>query len=224
MVVCPLCFNKKSFTMVHGPDARTYRGCNKCRLIFTETRFLPSARDEKKRYLTHKNGIQYPGYVKFLNQAINPALPLLSEDMEGLDFGCGPTPTLSLLLKNQGYKCNNYDPIFFPVLACKHYDFIFATECFEHFFFPEKEIKKIHNLLKPGGLLIIMTETWNSIDAFSNWYYAKDTTHVSFYHNHTFRFIAEKFNFESLDNISQRVILLKKQQVPAEILVEQRKK
>lgn len=36
--------------------------------------------------------IQYKGYVDFLNQAIEPAYPLLSRHMYGLDYGCGPVP------------------------------------------------------------------------------------------------------------------------------------
>ncbi|MFO7656607.1 MAG: class I SAM-dependent methyltransferase [Bacteroidales bacterium] len=167
-----------------------------------------SAKSEKKRYLTHNNGIQYKGYVDFLNQAIEPALPLLNKDMQGLDFGCGPTPTLSVILEQQGYKCDNYDPLFFPGLPEKKYDFIFATECFEHFFFPAKEIQLIKNLLKPGGILTIMTETWKSDEAFASWYYAKDSTHVSFFHNHTFGFIAEKFGFEAKECSNERVMIL----------------
>lgn len=210
MVICPLCFNKEAFTVVDGPDSRAYRGCNKCKLIFTETRFQPSKQSEKKRYLTHKNGIQYKGYVDFLNQAIEPALPLVSQNMQGLDFGCGPTPTLSVILEQKGFSCDDYDPIFFPELPDKEYDFIFATECFEHFFFPAKEIQHIKKLLKPTGVLIIMTEPWKSAEAFNSWYYAKDSTHVSFYHNHTFDFIGEKFGFEKLESENERVILFKK--------------
>lgn len=219
MVICPLCFNKASFTIINGPDSRSYRGCNKCRLIFTETRFLPSAKSEKKRYLTHKNGIQYKGYVDFLNQAIEPALPLLNKAMQGLDFGCGPTPTLSVILEQKGFKCDNYDPLFFPDIPEKEYDFIFATECFEHFFFPAKEMQRIKSLLKPGGILIVMTETWKSTEAFTSWYYAKDSTHVSFFHSQTFGFIAEKFGFDLLECNNDRVMLMQRRVISVEELV-----
>jgi SAM-dependent methyltransferase len=196
--------------VVKGPGSRVYRGCQKCRLIFAETRFLPSAESEKKRYLTHNNGIQHQGYVNFLNQAIEPALPLLTKGMHGLDFGCGPTPTLSVILEQQGYPCDNYDPFFFPEIPGKEYGFIFATECFEHFFFPAKEIQCIKNLLKPNGILIIMTETWKSAEDFNNWHYANDSTHVSFYHDHTFDFIGREFGFEKLGTENERVIIFKK--------------
>ena len=210
MVTCPLCLNKESFLIIDGPDSRAYRECEKCRLIFIERRFLPSKKSEKERYLTHQNGIQYKGYVNFLNQAIEPALPLLTKQMEGLDFGCGPVPTLSVMLEQKGFSCHNYDPIFFPEVPGEAYDFVFATECFEHFFSPAKEIQLIKNLLKPEGIMIIMTEKWESEAAFSTWYYAKDSTHVSFYHHQTFDFIATKFGFTRLESNNERVMILQK--------------
>lgn len=211
MTICPLCFNKKSFSIINAGKSRSYTECNSCKLIFTETSFLPTSASEKKRYLTHKNGIQYKGYVNFLMQAIEPALPFLKVDMQGLDYGCGHTPTLSLILEKMGFKCNNYDPFFFPGLPDDKYDFIFSTECFEHFFFPAKEIQHIKNLLKPGGLLIVMTEPWTSTDKFANWYYTNDPTHVSFYHKQSFKFISEKFKFEQVESNNERVFMLLKE-------------
>ena len=210
MVSCPLCLNKKSLMSIEGPDKRIYTKCNDCQLIFTGKRFHPSVDQERQRYSEHNNGVEYPGYVKFLNQAIEPALPHLSRNMNGLDFGCGPTPALSVLLKRQGYKCDDYDPLFFPEITGKVYDYIFATECFEHFFFPGKEIQKIYQMLGPQGFLIIMTETWKMEESFSCWYYACDNTHVSFYHSRTFEFIAERFGFVSYKSNNARVVILQK--------------
>ncbi len=210
MVTCPLCFNNKEIKVIKGPDSRAYHSCEKCKLIFTESRFHPTKTQEKERYLTHQNGIQYKGYVEFLNQAIEPALPLLTKKMKGLDYGCGPVPTLSVLVHQQGFSCDDYDPFFFPQIPADKYDFIFATECFEHFFKPAKEISKITKLLTPGGILVVMTETWESAEAFQTWYYAKDVTHVVFYHSRTFRFIAEKYGFELLKSNNERVIILQK--------------
>lgn len=210
MTICPLCFNKKTISTINVGKSKTYSGCDSCKLIFTETSFLPSSASEKKRYLTHKNGIQYKGYVNFLMQAIEPSLPFLNAEMQGLDYGCGQTPTLSLILEQMGYKCSNYDPFFFPEIPDMQYDFIFATECFEHFFFPAKEILRIKNILKTGGILIVMTEPWTSVDKFENWYYTKDLTHVSFYHKQSFKFISDKFKFEHIDSNNERVFILRK--------------
>ena len=210
MNYCPLCSDTKGFTTLKGPDTRVYLACSNCKLIFAEPKFLLSGTDEKARYLTHNNGIQYPGYVTFLNQAIEPTLPYLKQNSNGLDFGCGPTPTISLLLKQQGFNCDDYDPFFFPQLPDKVYDFVFATECFEHFYNPAKEIKTIYNLLKPDGILTIMTETWSTEEAFLTWYYVKDNTHVSFFHIDTFQYIAKTFGFEIIESGNARVIILRK--------------
>lgn len=209
MIKCPLCSNNNSFIEVDGPDKRVYYKCNSCKLIFSDPSFYPSEEEERKRYLTHNNGIEYPGYVTFLNQAIHPALPYLKKGMQGLDFGCGPVPTLSVLLKREGYACEDYDPIFFPKLPHKKFDFIFATECFEHFFNPKKEINTIKSLLKPNGFLIVMTQNWETENAFSSWNYADDITHVCFYHQDTFDYISKTYKLQFLENANDRVFILK---------------
>lgn len=213
MTICPLCLNKSSFSQLNGPDKRLYLCCDNCKLVFTTTTFLPTRKEEEKRYKLHNNGIEFPGYVKFLNQAIKPALPLLTKDMIGLDYGCGPTPTLSVLLEQQGIKCENYDPIFFSEMPEGPFDFIFATECFEHFFLPARELQKIKNLLKPNGYLIVMTEKWTKPEVFSRWTYAKDPTHVTFYHADTFRYISEKYKFNLLESPNPRVVLMQKEEI-----------
>lgn len=217
MTVCPLCLNKIAFTQITGPDHRIFLCCDKCKLVFTATSFLPSRKEEEKRYKKHNDGIQLPGYVKFLNQAIEPALPFLSKEMKGLDYGCGPVPTLSVLLERQGIGCENYDSLFFPELPDGPFDFIFATECFEYFFLPAREMQKIKNLLKPQGFLIVMTEKWTKPEEFARWSYAKDTTHVTFYHADTFRFISAKYKFILIESNNPRVVMLQKEEIEAEV-------
>jgi SAM-dependent methyltransferase len=209
MPECPLCFRKESFTDLTGPDKRIYRKCAHCQLIFSEDQYLPSLEVETDRYVRHNNGLHHPGYVRFLNQAIEPGLSYLKKGMEGLDFGCGPVPTLSVLVKEQGFACDDYDPIFFPDLPDKKYDFIFATECFEHFFSPAAELEVLKNHLKPGGYLIVMTEPWISIDVFHKWYYATDRTHVTFFHRKTFDYIALKYEFELIETGNKRMTLFR---------------
>lgn len=98
-MICPMCLSKGSMLQpVQGPDKREYSLCFSCKLIFTSTRFQLTAVEQKKRYEKHRNGLQNTGYVKFLNRAIEPALSYLHTGMKGLDYGCGPVPTLSRLL------------------------------------------------------------------------------------------------------------------------------
>lgn len=67
MTMCPLCLNKGSFTQLTGPDHRIFLSCQKCKLLFSSSSSQLSLKEEEKRYKEHNNGIQYPGYVKFLN-------------------------------------------------------------------------------------------------------------------------------------------------------------
>jgi 2-polyprenyl-3-methyl-5-hydroxy-6-metoxy-1,4-benzoquinol methylase len=209
-ISCPLCDEESILETLSGTLHRRYIRCRQCELIFVHPKDLISKAAEKKRYLEHNNGIQFPGYVAFLSKAVEPALKVLLPNMKGLDYGCGPNPTLSILMERQGFSCDNYDPFFFPALPQGTYDFIFATECFEHFHSPKAALEHICSLLKPGGFLIVMTEPWPTVEDFKSWYYLNDVTHVSFYHTATFEFICREYGFIRHETDNRRVFLLEK--------------
>lgn len=210
MEPCPLCYTESFSPEIEGPKGRFLHFCTNCFLVFKEKINLPEWKEEKKRYLEHENGIQHQGYVNHLNQAIKPALKYFKPGFRGLDFGCGPAPTLNKLLEIEGFDCQFYDPIFYPEPPLRDFDFVFATECFEHFFRPSNELHKIVGLLDPGGILVVMTQLWNDTTNFKNWGYARDPTHVVFFHEQTFRVIAEHFSFEILEIKIDRVVVLRK--------------
>jgi SAM-dependent methyltransferase len=207
---CGLCQSQYVLPPVGGADERSYFLCTNCLLIGAAPEHFPDRRAEKDRYLTHQNGIQHEGYVKFLHQAIGPALAFIREGMSGLDYGCGPAPTLSALLRRKGHSCEDYDPFFSGHTLKKSFDFIFSTEVFEHFFFPGREIAKIRSLLEANGLLIIMTEQWKDPEHFSQWHYTRDPTHVAFYHSKTFDFICGSYGFSKIFDDNGRVVILRK--------------
>lgn len=210
MEICPLCYTKSFKPEVEGPHKRRLYLCENCKLIFEKKINRPDRNEEKERYLEHNNSIHDKGYVTHLNQAIEPSLKYLNPDYHGLDYGCGPVPTLNRLLEKDGYNCEFYDPIFFPEPPQGKFDYIFATECFEHFFRPADEMHKLNGLLKAEGILVVMTQLWKDITKFIGWRYAHDPTHVIFYHENTFRFIAAHFGFEVVEMIKERVIILQK--------------
>jgi SAM-dependent methyltransferase len=210
MEVCPLCYSESFQPEVQGPKGRLFHLCENCMLVFEEKSNRPDWNEEKERYLEHENSIHQEGYVRHLNQAIKPALNYLKHGATGLDYGCGPVPTLNKLLDLMGFACEIYDPIFFPEYPLGTFDFIFATECFEHFFKPAHELQKLENLLKPGGILVVMTQFWNDTAKIKTWRYATDPTHVVFYHEKTFRFIAINFGFNILEIEKERVVILQK--------------
>jgi SAM-dependent methyltransferase len=189
---------------------RLYYLCNCCNLIQADEDTFPSAKDEKERYEMHQNSHTDMGYLNFLQQVIDPIMPYISADLKILDYGCGPNPVLAELLNDKGFICDIYDPLFYSDFPNDTYDIIFSTECFEHFFHPIIDINKIISLLNSGGLLAIMTDTWHSIAQFKSWYYIRDLTHVSFYHEETIKYITNHFDFSIVHSDGERIFIIKK--------------
>lgn len=195
---CPLCGDAGRSRSISGAGDRRYYLCENCHLIFVDRRDHVPRSVAEAHYRTHENGIEHKGYVTFLERAINPLLPHLSHGMRGLDFGSGPGPTLSVLIRRLGFACDDYDPLFAPRLFERRYDFIFATECFEHFERPVCELEILSDLLIDGGFLVVMTERWTDLSQFQNWYYARDPTHVSFFSDSTFDYVCRRFGFRAI--------------------------
>jgi SAM-dependent methyltransferase len=210
MISCKLCGNPDIQNIQPPNDKRKYYLCDRCYLIFTDQGHHLSRQSEIDRYLNHENSLEDQGYIDFLNRLLTPSLKFIEKEMKCLDYGCGHTPVLSELLAKEGISCYNYDPLFGIEHPLESYDFIFAVESFEHFFEPADELKKIGDLLIPGGYLGIMTERWESLERFSDWYYKRDFTHVSFFHLKTIKFICENYGYEIAYKDMNRVVVLKK--------------
>jgi len=188
------------FISVSGLD---YWRCPICLATFLDPLKLLSAEEEKERYAVHKNDPFDPGYRKFLSKLFDPLIKRLGTPKEGLDFGCGTGPALAQMLEDAGHKVALYDPFFYPdrsVLERK-YDFVSCTEVFEHFHFPAREFKLLDGLLKPGGLLAVMTNFQTDDAMFERWHYRRDITHVVFYKEETLRQIAQCFNWDIEINV-----------------------
>ncbi|MBD1401481.1 class I SAM-dependent methyltransferase [Pelovirga terrestris] len=209
--VCPLCQSDgNKYLIFETRKKRRYWHCRFCDLVFVDRDALPTLEQEREIYVHHQNSPDHPGYVAFLQRIIQPAQAYLTPTMRGLDYGCGPGPTLSVLLGREGIHCHNYDPIFFPERPQGPFDFIFATECFEHFHSPATELSRLIALLPPGGYLFVMTERWHEQIDFRTWYYKADPTHVSFYHLHSFDYICRQYGFSILACHGSRILLLQK--------------
>ena len=128
-----------------------------------------------------------------------------------MDFGSGPGPTLSLMFEELGYPMNIYDHFFADdgnALKQK-YDFITATETVEHLHHPKTELDRLWRILKPGGILGIMTKLVIDRGAFSNWHYKNDSTHVCFFSQLTFTWLANLWQAK-LEFYDNDVILFEK--------------
>jgi len=180
-------------------------------LVFVPERYWLSAEDEKAIYDLHENDSQDQGYRQFLSRLSAPLLTQLKPNQKGLDFGCGPGPTLSVLLEEHGYEVGLYDPFYYNDASVfdNSYDFICATEVVEHLRDPSRNFSALFNMLNPDGWLGIMTKLVIDKQAFARWHYIQDMTHICFYSRSTFEYLAQRFDAE-LSFIENDVILLNK--------------
>jgi len=212
---CPLCGNAKSSLLATDPQPvlkhREYWQCEICKLIFVAPQFLLSASQEKAVYELHENNPSDDGYRRFLLPACNAVCEFVAPPALGLDFGAGPGPTLSLMLEAHGYACAIYDPYFAPNenVWAQPYDFITSTEVFEHLHSPQEELAKLLAHIKPNGILVIMTMLWREQCDFIHWSYKNDPTHIVFYSEDTFRWIASHFSLR-LEKFAGNVVVLRK--------------
>ncbi|CAN5641904.1 class I SAM-dependent methyltransferase [soil metagenome] len=206
---CPLCLCDpvREYTEAHG---RYYWMCPICELIFMNPAHRPTPTDERAQYETHQNDPGDARYRQFLSRISLPLVKHLSPGAEGLDYGAGPGPTLSVMLEEQGFRMRIFDPIFYPDASTltRTYDFITATEAIEHFFFPRDELDRLSALLRPGGLLAVMTEMFQEGFRFTEWRYARDPTHVCFFAPATMRWIAGHYGW-SMEMPRQNVVLFR---------------
>ncbi len=207
---CPLC-SSDALDLFFEDKKRIYLRCYDCTLVFVPKRYWFSAEDEKATYDLHENDAKDQGYRQFLSRLSTPLLEKLDSKQKGLDFGCGPGPTLSILLEERGHKVDLYDPIYYndSSIFYRSYDFICATEVVEHLHEPNKVFITLFKMLKYGGWLGIMTKMVIDEDAFRQWHYIRDMTHICFYSKSTFEYLAQRFNAE-LSFAANDVILLNK--------------
>ena len=125
-------------------------------------RHLPELATEHARYLEHNNEVDDPDYREFLARLWVHVRQRVAQGASGLDYGAGPGPALVAMMREDGFEADGYDPIFAPdtELLERTYDFI------------------------------VCTETADNLDAFENWHYRRDPTHVAFYSAGTMTWIA----------------------------------
>lgn len=211
MPECPLCHFQQT-TLFSADPHREYWRCKQCRLVFVPANQHLSPVQEQQHYLLHNNTLTDPGYRRFLERLVNPLLATLGlKNLTGLDFGCGPGPLLAQMCREAGHQMHIWDPFFAnePAVLQRQYDFISCTEAIEHFVKPANEWQLWLNLLKPGGVLAIMTSHYVSQQHFANWHYKRDPTHISFFCADTFRFLAQRDQM-SLSFPVKDVVLLRK--------------
>jgi len=207
--LCSLC-NSTSKLFLED-QLRTFYQCDNCNGIFIPPFGQPSAKREKNRYDTHNNDVNDPRYQKFVSPITTYIKKQFNESHKGLDYGAGPGPVITKLLRDDNYNIRTYDPYFDKDIETLEYiyDYIVCCEVIEHFHQPYEEFDFLYSRLEEGGELVCMTDMYDESINFDNWYYKNDITHVFFYHKESLAYIKEAFSFKSL-SIDGRLIIFRK--------------
>lgn len=205
---CPLCAHPESNHFVRDRN-RDYLRCPQCDLIFVPPHHHLSMDEEKSRYDLHQNNPEDEGYRNFLNRLFQPLETKLAAGARGLDFGCGPGPTLSLMFEEANYECAVYDLHYAndPSVFSERYDFLTCSETMEHMYRPREEFERFVSLVKPGGWIGIMTQLHDEAPvSFDRWHYKDDETHVCFFSKKSFQTLEKQYGLR-LEFYSGSVIL-----------------
>ena len=183
--------------------------CRECNLVFVPPAWHLSAEDEKAYYDLHNNDIEDQGYRRFLSRIYQPVSERIDTGARGLDFGCGPGPALAHMFMESGHAMSIFDLYYAnnPEVLEETYDFITCTEVVEHLASPGEQLTRLLTLLKPGGVLGLMTKLVKDKEAFSRWHYTRDPTHISFFSRSAFEWFAQKSHCQ-VEFIGADVILL----------------
>jgi 2-polyprenyl-3-methyl-5-hydroxy-6-metoxy-1,4-benzoquinol methylase len=132
---------------------------------------------------------------------------------KGLDFGSGTGPVISSMLQKENYDIVQYDPFFDPDQSVLNstYDYIVSCEVFEHFNHPKLEIDRLTSILKPNGMLLIMTLLYHDTIDFKTWHYRNDPTHIFIFRAETITYIAKEKKFDILE-LTNRFIVLRRRE------------
>lgn len=164
-------------------------------MVYLDPRLRPAAATERAEYELHRNDPQDAGYRAFLSRTLDEVRARFRPPARGLDFGCGPGPALVAMAREAGFTMDAYDPLFAPDAAVfsRRYDFITCTEVAEHLFEPRAELDRLWSLLAPGGALVIQTGRVLDDTRFAHWNYRRDPTHVVFFSDSSFGWLAARW-------------------------------
>ncbi len=178
-----------------------YEQCGKCGLLLKKRH--PSSKEEKERYDHHIVDSSYLNYIQKTYKKIESYIKI----GETLDFGCGKIKALEKTMKEEGRNCDSYDLYYFPNLLFKKYDTIILIEVFEHLKDLKHDLSFLFHLLKSKGRIIIITQPYEE-EYLNDWWYLRDSTHVTFIKKNTFTFwkwnlklVEQKGNIFILDRI-----------------------
>jgi cyclopropane fatty-acyl-phospholipid synthase-like methyltransferase len=192
----------------------TYYRCVSCGFIYLEDKYVITQEKEKERYTQHENAFENKGYIEMFEKFIIEAVePYIADVKTVLDFGCGEAPVLAKLLEKRNLEVDAYDIYFATkkVYEAKTYDLITSTEVFEHLQKPMETLELLADHLTNNGYIILMTRFPPKDDkTFLNWWYRRDSTHISFFTPKSFEVMAEKVGLKVLKILNKNIVVFQK--------------
>jgi hypothetical protein len=190
---CLVC-DSINLRLLETPRKKFYR-CNECGFSFLHPDYIPDEEAALNRYKLHHNDDDDKGYHQYLSKIIERALFYAEKPETIIDWGSGPMPAASRIMRGMGLSVFSWDPNFSsnekPQKA--FYDLGICIEVAEHFINPQKDFSTFFETLKPGAFAVMHTHLApEDDDAFLRWWYTEDITHVSFYSKRSLKILGAK--------------------------------
>ncbi|MCU0105046.1 class I SAM-dependent methyltransferase [Acholeplasma vituli] len=166
--------------------------------------------EAKKRYDTHNNDADDFKYIEYHKRIFDEFIGIYMHEGTILDYGCGE----GLIQKHFIPGLFGFDLYYHndQKLLTQTYDTIICIEVVEHFKDPIPEFKRLTELLKPGGRLLIQTQFYPELDKVPSWWYVRDITHVCFYQFVSFEYLSKLLGLTIIySDYKSRIVLEKRQ-------------
>lgn len=204
--MCKICGKNTISLTIKGI---TYEKCEHCGFLSKKDEFILSPKDEYNRYLLHDND-NSESYYNYQEKFYFEVKEFLENKV--LDYGCGNNHMLVNVLEKHGIKSSYYDLYFYNNTNYEkdRYKAIILEEVIEHLKDPIEVLKHLYDIMETGGNFIIRTR-FVSDELNPDWWYLRDTTHISFFNVKTFQYLCSIFNMKIIYCNDIDVIILKKE-------------
>jgi hypothetical protein len=208
---CRLC-DSSDCNQIFRDDVRSYRLCGNCGLIFVPVSEHVSVEEEKKRYDLHENSADHEGYLRFLNECADVIVKETPVSARILDYGSGRNAVLTRLLRDRGYDCTAYDPLYGIGKDAleETYDAVVLCEVVEHIRDLKKELVNIKNAAGISGKIFIRTQLYPSLENFPQWWYRNDITHINFFSGQSIAKLATLLGRPEVQQQGEDIFILRK--------------
>lgn len=208
-MICRLCGTSSCSLFCHDLQ-RTFLRCSHCDLIFVPEEQCPSHEKQLERYALHHNTCDDAGYVSYLRDVIADLDRIPIRNPGILDFGSGPEQVLTKILREQGIQVTAYDPLYgiTGTLQSHSFDIVILCEVIEHLSDFTSEIALLQRVLKPEGYYLIHTALVPEVEKFTEWWYTRDVTHISFFTLRTMEYLADRVEKKICYTDRKNVVIL----------------